>query len=36
MQKSADVMKSMQQLIKVGEIAETMREMAKEMMKVSN
>jgi charged multivesicular body protein 3 len=34
MEKSAEVMKSMQQLVKVGEVAETMREMAKEMMKV--
>ena len=32
--KSADVMKSMQQLVKVPEIQKTMQEMSKEMMKV--
>lgn len=33
--KSADVMKAMQQLIKLPEIQKTMQEMSKEMMKVS-
>ena len=32
--KSADVMKAMQQLVKVPEIQKTMQEMSKEMMKV--
>ncbi len=32
--KSADVMKSMQQLVKIPEIQQTMQEMSKEMMKV--
>ena len=34
--KSADVMKSMQQLVKVPEIQKTMQELSKEMMKVRN
>ena len=34
--KSADVMKSMQQLVKITEIQQTMQEMSKEMMKVKN
>ena len=34
--KSADVMKSMQQLVKIPEIQQTMQEMSKEMMKVKN
>lgn len=34
--KSTEVMQSMQQLVKVPEIHATMREMSKEMMKVSN
>jgi predicted enzyme related to lactoylglutathione lyase len=36
MQKSAEVMKSMQELIKVSDIAATMRDMSKEMMKVTS
>jgi charged multivesicular body protein 3 len=36
MQKSAEVMKGMQELIKVSDIAATMRDMSKEMMKVFN
>ena len=35
LEKSTDVMKSMQALIKIPEIQATMREMSKEMMKVS-
>jgi len=35
LQKSTDVMKAMQQLIKVPEVAATMRDLSKEMMKVS-
>ena len=35
LQKSTDVMKSMQQLVKVPELQATMREMQKEMMRVS-
>ena len=34
LQQSADVMKSMQQLVKVPEMQKTMMEMSKEMMKV--
>jgi len=34
LQKSAEVMKSMQSLVKVSEIAATMRELSREMMKV--
>ena len=34
LQKSTEVMKAMQQLIKVPEVAATMRDMSKEMMKV--
>ena len=34
--KSTDVMKSMQQLVKMPEIQQTMMEMSKEMCKVSN
>lgn len=34
MEKSAEVMKSMQQLVKIEEVAATMRDMSKEMMKV--
>lgn len=34
LQKSTDVMKSMQQLIKVPEVAATMRDLSKEMMRV--
>ena len=34
MQKSAEVMKSMQELCKVSEVSATMRELSKEMMRV--
>lgn len=34
LEKSADVMRTMQQLVKVPEIQATMQEMSKEMMKV--
>ena len=34
-EKSAEVMKGMQNLIKVSDISQVMREMSKEMMKVS-
>jgi len=34
MQKSAEVMKSMQELVKVSDVAATMQELSKEMMKV--
>jgi charged multivesicular body protein 3 len=36
LEKSTRVMQSMQQLVKVPEIMATMREMSKEMMKVSH
>jgi len=36
LQKSTEVMQTMHNLIKVPEVAATMRELSKEMMKVSN
>lgn len=36
MQKSTEVMKAMQNLVKIPEIQATMRELSKEMMKVSS
>jgi len=35
LQKSAEVMKSMQDLVKVSDVAATMRDMSREMMKVN-
>lgn len=35
LQKSAEVMKSMQELVKVSDVAASMRDMSREMMKVS-
>jgi len=35
LQKSAEVMKGMQELVKVSDVAASMREMSREMMKVN-